>query len=130
MMKINSKYLKSNKVFRFLLIFSLFSIVLTIGLIPFVQWSEMNVLVDCKKIKNTEEYCLFNCTVKSDEDSIGRIIVTHSVWAAIFDEEFNITKNQTKFIEIQLPRRDYTYYLRGGFYNEEKYGTLEGVLYC
>ena len=127
MMKMDTKYMK---LIKFFIIFIPFFLFLVLVSIIFNPHSEMKVNFECVKYRTTENYCSFNCSFISDEDAKGRIIVTHTAWAAIFDKEFNITQNQTKFIEIQLPRRDYTYYLRGGFYNQKKYGTVEGGLYC
>lgn len=112
------------------MIFTVFSLTLFIILTPLSPSTILKVNFTCKKRELASAYCTFNCSFLTKEDMIGRAIVTHSGWAAIFDEEFEVAKNQAKFLEIQLPRRNYTYYLRGAFYSEEHYGTLEKTLRC
>jgi hypothetical protein len=130
MMKIISKSLRSNRLIRFLVVFLVFSLVLVLSLTPFVPVSDLNIDGNCERESVTEKYCVFKCSFFVNEDSIGRVVVTHSAWGAIFDQEFNVKSNQTESIDIQLPRRYYTYYLKGGFYNQDKYGTWAGRLTC
>jgi len=129
-MKIISKSLRLNRLIRFLVVFSVFSLILFLALTQLIPKSELEVHSDCKRERVTEKYCLFKCGFISNEDAIGRVFVTHSAWGAIFDQEFDVKSNQTEFIDVQLPRREYTYYLKAGFYNQDKYGTLVGRLTC
>jgi hypothetical protein len=70
----------------------------------------------CDKIENKELSCTFKCTITSiDAENIkelnGRIIVFHSYhWTAIFDKTYKIQTSETKQFNIELPKRDYTYY--------------------
>jgi len=61
--------------------------------------------------------------------SVGRIVVTHTVWAAIFEEKIQLN-NEEQNIIIMLPRRNFVYYIRGAFYNNSNYGIYDGELEC
>jgi len=110
-----------------------------IGLFLFIVYSYFNQAIEieikhnCEKVEQTDDYCVFNCSFYSDEMVKGRIIVTHTVWASIFEEDFVLKSNYSTL--IKLPRRNFKYWLRAGFYNLKnnkiyKYGMLEDWLYC
>jgi len=136
-MKRISRFLKSSKTARFLLIFILSSLLIIIFSIPFSPTSSMDVYGSCTR-QTSERYCVFNCEFKVSEKNVtARILVIHSGLTAIFDKEFEMEQTQiemeqtqTEFVEIQLPKRDYIYTLRGGFYNENNYGILLKGLQC
>ena len=85
-------------------------------------------LVKCKKIYENDT-CVFNCSVNVGRNCLnrrfnGRFVVTHSGWAAIFDENF--TFNCKTYFLIELPKRGYNYVMRGGVYDENKdFGTVQ-----
>jgi hypothetical protein len=118
----------SSKLFRFLVIFiPLFLILLTFH----IYWNpenRMKLEIECKKINQTQDYCSFNCSVRSNMPSFGRIVVTHTVWASIFEEKIQLNNEQD--IIIMLPRRNFVYYIRGAFYNNSNYGIYDGELEC
>jgi len=126
-----SKFLKSNKSVRFLIIFSFFCVIIILFSLPFSPSSSMDVHADCIKKRTTEEYCQFICDFRVKEyNATARIMVVHSGWIAIFDEELRMESGRTEQIEIKIPYRGYAYSLYGGFYNENKYGTLKMMLEC
>ena len=130
MMKRISRFLKSSKTARFLIIFVLSSLSIIIFSIPFSPTSSMDVYGSCSR-QISEKYCVFNCGFNVSEENVtARILVVHSGLTAIFDKEFEMEQNQTKFIEIKLPKRDYIYTLRGGFYSENNYGITLKRLLC
>jgi len=109
-----------------------------IGTFLFIIYSYFNQAIEiemkhnCKRIEQTENYCIFNCSFYSDSEVKGRIIVTHTVWASIFEEDFEAKDYSTL---IKLPRRKFNYWMRVGFYsmkNEKlyEYGMLEDWLNC
>ena len=119
----------SSKLFRFLVIFiPLFLILLALH-IHMNPENKMKLEIECSKINQTDDYCSFNCSIKSNMPSVGRIIVTHTVWASIFEEKIQLN-NSIQNIIIMLPRRNFVYYLRGAFYNNSNYGIYDGVLVC
>jgi len=110
--------------------FILSSLLIILFSIPFSPKTSIDVYSSCVK-QTSEEYCIFNCEFKVSEKNVtARILVVHSGLTAIFDKEFEMEQNQTEFIEIRLPKRDYTYTLRGGFYTKNNYGTLSKKLQC
>jgi len=134
MMEQISRYLESSKV-RFFSIFILILIVL-IGL--GIYLNPVNDLViehNCKKINQTEYYCTFFCEFEVNLNSIGRVLVTHTSWSSIYESgDFKIVANTPKEIIIQLPNRNFNYYMRSGFYNItngiKMYGVVEGDMFC
>ena len=130
MMKKISRFLKSSKTARFLFMFVLSSILIIIFSIPFSPTSSLDVYSSCTKLIS-EGYCVFNCEFRVSEKNVtARILVVHSGLTAIFDREFKMEQNQTESIKIQLPKRDYTYTLRGGFFSGNDYGILSNRLVC
>jgi hypothetical protein len=81
-------------------------------------------------MKRTEDFCLFNCSFRVDQNSKLRVIVTHTLYAAIFDEEFEVDANKSLSVLIDLPRRNYFYTLRLGAFNQKNYGVEGGHLRC
>lgn len=118
---------KSTKSIRLLIA----SGIVSIPLIIFYCWGYSDIMIDvnynCERTGQTEDYCLFNCQFVSSSDVKGRITVTHTVWASIYEEDFYGTKYST---QIKLPKRNYPYWLRVGVYNEDEYGMTEGWLMC
>jgi hypothetical protein len=98
----------------------------------FYQAIEIEAEHNCKKIEQTQDYCVFNCSFSLDREVKGRIIVTQTVWASVFEEDFKGNEYSTL---IKLPRRNYAYWLRVGFYSMKgkklyEYGMLEDWLKC
>ena len=119
---------KSSKVFSFLILLSIFFFLFTLVKVPTLELE-----VKCKKIYENDT-CVFNCSVNVGRNCLnrrfnGRFVVTHSGWAAIFDENF--TFNCKTYFLIELPKRGYNYVMRGGVYDENKdFGTVEEFLFC
>jgi predicted PurR-regulated permease PerM len=131
-MKMVSRYLKFNKFARFLVVFLIFStFIVLLGKI-LVPQATLKITNYCEEINSTELYCTFECSFSTNcpENFMGRIIVVHSGWVAIFDKKFEMKCNQNNTVEIQLPKRGYSYILRGAFYDENEYGISKNVLIC
>jgi len=129
-MRVDFTYLKLNKIARFLMMVVFCFMVLTIILFPFAKHDDFKINYNCIRIIKNDRYCTFNCSFTSEEDSIGRIIVSHTTFAAIYDKELNFTRYKTEYLNITIPNRDYLWLIRGGFFNEKHLGTLEGSLRC
>jgi hypothetical protein len=86
--------------------------------------------IRCKKIEETQQYCIFNCSVTFNKygNFSGRIVVTHSGWAAVHDEILNFTCN-TSFI-LKLPKRDYNYIMRFGVKGVDGFDSKEEIIFC
>ncbi|MCM8807613.1 MAG: hypothetical protein NC926_06695 [Candidatus Omnitrophica bacterium] len=74
--------------------------------------------------------CEFNCSIKTEKcgQFIGRIVVTHSGWAAIYDENFNFTCSS--FLIVGLPKRNYNYVARIGIYDGKNFESTEKTVFC
>jgi len=118
-----SKFLKF---FRLAIIF-IFSI-----LIISFNFPHPKVLNDivCDKIEETQQFCIFNCSVTLNKygNFSGRIVVTHSGWAALYDEILNLTSN-TSF-SLKLPKRDYNYVMRFGVKGVDGFDSKEEIIFC
>jgi hypothetical protein len=118
-----SKFLKFC---RIALIF-IFLIVIFVFIFP-----RPKILIEtrCEKIKETPQYCLFNCSVSLNKcgNFNGRIVVTHSGWAAVHDETLNFTCN-TSFL-LKLPKRDYNYIMRFGVKGAGGFDSKEEIIAC
>jgi hypothetical protein len=76
-------------------------------------------------------FCNITCNYNISRDAYGRVLVTHTVWASIFEERFNISKGEVKTIQIQVPLRNYTYNIRSIFWiDSENYGASGVNLIC
>jgi hypothetical protein len=134
-MKKISKYLKSNEILRFFVVFiPILIFLIAIGIIINPE-NRMSVNHYCIKINQTEDYCTFLCKFTVNLNSVGRVLVTHTSWSSIYESgDFNISENVEKEIEIQLPYRNFNYYMRSGFYNitngMKNYGVSEGDMFC
>jgi hypothetical protein len=89
----------------------------------------------CIGVAQTSDYCNFTCSFSTPINTTGRVFVTHTSWASIYEHRMNLTENQTTIIYIQLPRRTYYFYLRAVFWSSKpgeahKYGTAEEWLHC
>lgn len=126
-----SQYLKSNKA-KFLLSVVVFSVIIFLGSEFLVADANLEVSGDCKKIKTGNLSCLFECnfTAKCQNNFTGRIIALHSGWASIFDKKTKMRCDRENTMRAWLPKRNYTYTLRGAFYDKEKYGVLKKMLRC
>jgi hypothetical protein len=85
---------------------------------------------DCKKIKEDDLSCSFNCTIETEkcENFVGRAVVTHSGWAAIYDESFKFTCK--KSLIINLPKRAYDYVIRIGIKKGNNFEAAEKKISC
>ncbi|MEM5800058.1 MAG: hypothetical protein QXS48_04840 [Candidatus Aenigmatarchaeota archaeon] len=123
---------KYMRFYRFLLIFIPFLIFCSL-VYPYFNFepTELEVKAKCTKIYQNENYCIFNCSFISTHNCKGIIKVTHTCWASIYENKIFLKENKTKNISIELPRRNYIYWLRAGFYNTTyKYDLLEEFLPC
>ena len=96
----------------------------------FIVGKSMKIQLTCNEIYRNTSTCLFNCTIYSyiPEKISGRILITHSGWASIYDEVFNFS--YSKSLLIDLPRRNYTYKIYGGAYNDEYFAGIEKSIKC
>jgi len=125
-MRMDTKFMRLSISFALIFLF--------LGIAYFYSYksTEIEAEHNCKKIEQTEDYCIFNCSFHTDSKVKGRIIVTHTVWASIFEEDFEAKDYSTL---IKLPRRKFNYWMRVGFYNLKnkklyEYGMLEDWLKC
>jgi len=124
-MKMITKYLKSSRILRFLLVFTVFAIITIIFSMPFSPSHSFDVDGMCEKQETTEKSCVFICNFMTEEENVtGRIIVVHSGWTAIYDKEFEMKPYQNTTLRIEIPLRKYVYRIRGAFYNQDHYGIL------
>ena len=128
--------LTSTKSFRFIIAVVPMAILLfIIGDKYFNMHSTIPAQSSCVKTYENLDYCNFTCSFKTGINAQGRVLVTHTSWASIFETRFNTTANTSKYVEIQLPRRTFGYYMRGAFWGkliegDYEYGTVGTWLYC
>lgn len=118
------------KYYRYREIILITFISLLFFLIYFLLKPPSEIKFECIKVMENESSCIFNCTidVKECRNMVGRIIVTHSGWAAIYDKVFNLTC--PNYYEIELPKRNYNYVIRSGIYGKKVFGTAEEIIFC
>lgn len=105
--------------------------------------AELPVTYSCNETVQTPDYCNFTCAFSTPKDTTGRVFVTHTSWASIYDKRMNLTTNSGSIVTIQLPKRTYNYFMRGVFWSSMdypwwarserdsyEYGTIWGWLYC
>lgn len=117
------KYVNSK---QFCVLFFLLSNVLIIGLeIPY--FSDLKQLnMSCEKLNTTELSCKYMCHIENLNESLeGRLIITHSGWAAIVDKNF-----QKNYVSFELPKRNFDYIVRVGTISKGKYYISKTVLRC
>jgi len=96
-----------------------------------MKFDLVEVKHNCKLKEKNSDFCIYVCAFNSSENLRGRVTVCHSAWASIFEKEFYLKSNENCVIEIQLPRRNYNWWwLRAGFWSDDKYGILEDWLPC
>jgi len=83
--------------------------------------SEIPVAYRCVETFENVDYCNFTCTFSTPKDTTGRVLVTHTAWASIYEHRMNLTANNEGTIAIQLPKRTFNYFLRGMFWNSTRY---------
>ena len=94
----------------------------------------------CTMTARTDKYCNYTCIFATEKDANARILVTHTAWASIYEHRFNTTAYQPVLVEIQLPNRNHSFYLRGAFWRNVsinyvhqisyEYSTIGGSLQC
>jgi hypothetical protein len=86
--------------------------------------------IRCEKIEETSHYCLFNCSVILNKygNFSGRIVVTHSGWATLYDEILNFPSNNS--FTLKLPKRYYNYIMRFGVKGVDGFDSKEEVIFC
>ena len=86
--------------------------------------------VNCEKILENDFLCKFNCSIKTEKCGMfmGRVVVTHSGWAAIYDKTFNFTCST--YLILDLPKRSYNYVIRVGIAEGKNFESAEKIIFC
>ena len=123
----SSKFYKS----YFVLTMLFFSILLFIIAEIMVEHPTLRVEDQCELKKETVLKCEYSCKfyIDCEGEVNARIIALHFNWVAIYDNRTIFDCKKFNEINIELPKRDYTYILRTYFFNEE-YGISEKVIKC
>ncbi|MEM5831012.1 MAG: hypothetical protein QXO40_02315 [Candidatus Aenigmatarchaeota archaeon] len=121
------QFSKSYKNCTLLIVFVFFILIITLV----VKTPKLKINLSCDKMLDNELSCKFNCTINVErcDKLMGRVVITHSGWAAIYDNTFNLTCSSS--FKVVLPRRNYNYVIRVGVYDDnENFGTVEKTIMC
>lgn len=109
----------------------LFYIISSSSNLNFNPHSSIQISQNCYPTPAGEGYCNITCEYNVSKDAFGRVAVTHTVWASIFEQKFNVAEGRTAYLQIQLPRRSYNYNIRSIFWNDiDNYGATGVNVLC
>ncbi len=98
------------------------SLILLIPLAFLEKRGPMDIKMECKKIHEDGQICTFSCDFnvvsQKNKTTYIRFIVTHSTWAAIYDESFTVQTNKNNSHTITIPNREYTYVLKSNCFDD------------